>query len=127
MTDSLGDSGGTSSLVTVGSEFFYIHRLACIYDILLANAITCKCLGGDTKCLPQKPSVNITLTANHSTSETLTTCDPLGLQVSGGQEPYNLTLAEANSAVVSNITLGPGNDGFTWPSFASPSGQMIGE
>ncbi|KAJ7280358.1 hypothetical protein C8J57DRAFT_1501789 [Mycena rebaudengoi] len=80
--------------------------------------------GASTQCIPaastQEP---FTVVAN--VTDTLTTCQPWGLTIKGGTPPYNLTLAAVNSPVVTNVTMGPLDDAFTFPNRADPGTQLI--
>lgn len=59
-------------------------------------------------------------------TEDLETCQPLGLRVVGGQKPYTITLAAPGSPRVTNVTLGPDDDVFTYIDRADPNGQLMG-
>ncbi|KDQ55034.1 hypothetical protein JAAARDRAFT_60035 [Jaapia argillacea MUCL 33604] len=76
---------------------------------------------------------NITSTPDSSfvvvsniTDNRLKTCQQWGLTVKGGKPPYNISLAALNSPIVTNVTLGPGNDVMTYIDRADPNGKMLG-
>ena len=77
--------------------------------------------GPSDSCLPKSPSVKITTSAT-----TLNTCDTLVIDISGGQPPYSLTIATTNSNVVTNVTLSPPSNQYTYVNRASPDGTMVG-
>lgn len=79
---------------------------------------------GDSKCLPAAPSVNITLVANMTKS--VSTCDALGVRITGGKKPYNITFAAPNSPVLTNVTMGPTDDVFTYIDRADPNSGLLG-
>ena len=66
------------------------------------------------------------LTSN-STSDTINTCDPWGLRIKGGNKPYNVTFMQINSPIVTNVTMGPNDDGYTYRMRGDPDKYMIGE
>src|SRR5438552_18481716 len=80
--------------------------------------------GTDKSCLPPAPTSNFTVSTNVTT--TLTTCQPWGLAISGGAKPYTVTLAALDSPIVTNATLGPADDFFTFIDRANPGSQLIG-
>ncbi|KAJ7208005.1 hypothetical protein GGX14DRAFT_455161 [Mycena pura] len=65
--------------------------------------------GQSIQCiLPPSTEQPFNVTANVTT--TLTTCQPWGLTVAGGTPPYQVTLVELASPIVTNASLGPGDD-----------------
>ncbi|KAJ7034740.1 hypothetical protein C8F04DRAFT_1001622 [Mycena alexandri] len=77
-----------------------------------------------TNCIPAASTEPaFTLTAN--VSGTLNTCQPWGLSIVGGVPPYNLTLAALNSPIVTNVTLAPTDDHFTFINRADPNTQLV--
>ncbi|KAJ7186745.1 hypothetical protein C8R46DRAFT_279075 [Mycena filopes] len=79
-----------------------------------------------TSCLPPvSTEPAFTLTANISDSADLTTCQPWGLSIVGGTPPYNLTLAALNSPIVTNVTMAPTDDHFTFINRADPGTQLV--
>ncbi|KAJ7075992.1 hypothetical protein B0H15DRAFT_865053 [Mycena belliarum] len=80
--------------------------------------------GQSTSCLPGPSSEpNFVVTAN--VTDTLNTCQPWGLTIKGGTPPYNVTLAAVNSPVVTNVTMGPTDDAFTFIDRADPGTQLL--
>jgi hypothetical protein len=61
-----------------------------------------------------------------TSATTLKTCDQLVIDMSGGQPPYSVTIAATNSDVVTNVTLSPQNNRYTYVNRASPGGNMVG-
>ncbi|KAJ7471820.1 hypothetical protein FB451DRAFT_1399128 [Mycena latifolia] len=79
--------------------------------------------GQTTQCKTATPSSTFTVTAN--VTDTLTTCQPWGLTIKGGTPPYNVTFAALNSPIVTNVTMGPVDDVFTFIDRADPNTQLI--
>ncbi|KAJ7676627.1 hypothetical protein DFH06DRAFT_1034040 [Mycena polygramma] len=80
-------------------------------------------IAGDTQCIPPTPQSDFVVTAN--VTDELTTCQPWGLKIQGGLQPYNVTIAALNSTTVTNVTLGPTDSVFTYINRADPGSQMI--
>ncbi|KAH9939680.1 uncharacterized protein BXZ73DRAFT_99296 [Epithele typhae] len=78
--------------------------------------------GSDTSCIPAAPSNPAVV---HSNVTSLTTCDPWGLTITGGQKPYNVSLAAIDSPVITNVTMGPADDVFTFIDRADPGTQIL--
>ena len=66
------------------------------------------------------------MSVNPNVTDTLTTCQPWGLTIKGGQKPYFIVLSALNSPVITNATMGAGDDVYTWPNRADPGGQIMG-
>lgn len=79
--------------------------------------------GQSTSCIQTSTSSDFTVKAN--VTDTLTTCQPWRLSISGGVPPYNLTLAALNSPNVTNVTLLGTDDAFTYIDRANPDTQLI--
>ncbi|KAJ7590716.1 hypothetical protein C8J56DRAFT_1024536 [Mycena floridula] len=98
--DSTGKSGGIS---------------ATVYDVVA---------GTSKSCLSSAPGgSDFKLTAN--VTKDLDTCEPWGLRIVGGVEPYNLTIAALGAPSSTNVTIDLGMDLFTYINRASPDGQLI--
>lgn len=80
--------------------------------------------GQTTQCIPAA-STEPAFTVEANVTTTLTTCQPWGIIIKGGVPPYNVTLAELNSPVVTNVTMGPVDDQFTFIDRADPNRQLI--
>ncbi|KII84724.1 hypothetical protein PLICRDRAFT_179070 [Plicaturopsis crispa FD-325 SS-3] len=78
---------------------------------------------GDSSCLPSPPTSNFGVTAN--VTDTLQTCQPWGLTIRGGAEPYTITLAQTTSPLVTNVTLGMQEDLLTFVNRADPNQFLI--
>jgi len=100
VVDSLGAGGGqpSISITVVGSS------------------------GSTTSCIPPQSSTVLTITPNFTSP--VTTCQFLGMQMSGGKKPYNLTLSALYSILI-NITLGPADDVFTYVDRKDPDTQFL--
>uniref|UniRef100_A0A0W0F7W7 Transmembrane protein n=1 Tax=Moniliophthora roreri TaxID=221103 RepID=A0A0W0F7W7_MONRR len=80
---------------------------------------------GNSDCLPQIPdSSDFTVSAN--VTSVADTCEPWGLRIKGGVKPYNLTLLQLNSAVVTNVTMGKDDDAFTFINRGNPGTLFAG-
>jgi len=82
--------------------------------------------GKSTSCTAQPSGLpNFKFTAN-VTSE-ISTCDPLGLTISGGTSPYIVSLVPSNAPAVTNVTLPLADDSYTYINRASPGGELVGK
>ncbi|CAK5263604.1 unnamed protein product [Mycena citricolor] len=80
--------------------------------------------GSTTQCsTPASTEPAFTVTAN--VTDSLATCAPWGLTIVGGQPPYNITIAALNSPVITNVTMGPNFDQFTYINRAEPASKLI--
>ncbi len=87
--------------------------------------IWCVKLAGDTSCQPPAPKNPAIVTPNVTT--TINTCEPWGLKVTGGVKPYQISLAALGSPVVTNVTMGPDDEVFTFIDRADPGQRLMGE
>jgi hypothetical protein len=55
----------------------------------------------------------------------LKTCTVLPIHIEGGQKPYTVTLAVADSVAPSNKTLGSDHDTFEWVNQSAPNSTFI--
>ncbi|KAI0942404.1 hypothetical protein AcW1_003046 [Taiwanofungus camphoratus] len=78
----------------------------------------------NTSCLPAAPSDSIARISPNVTS-TLTTCEPWGLTITNGTRPYNVIFSALNSPVITNVTMGPEDDVFTYIDRADPNGELL--
>ncbi|KAJ3523914.1 hypothetical protein NM688_g8648 [Phlebia brevispora] len=78
---------------------------------------------GNTSCLPTPPSNPPVIHAN--VTDTLTTCEPWGLTITGGTKPYQIVLSALNSPTITNSSMGPNDDVFTYIDRADPNGQLM--
>ncbi|KAL1942340.1 hypothetical protein VTO73DRAFT_6404 [Trametes versicolor] len=91
---------------------------AQFFNVIAASA------GGDTSCLiPAPTSSTPVITAN--VTQNLQTCQPWGLSITGGTKPYNVTLGQLSAPVITNVTMGPEDDVFTYINRASPNQPLI--
>ncbi|EEB96913.1 hypothetical protein MPER_03864, partial [Moniliophthora perniciosa FA553] len=65
----------------------------------------------------------VVISANVTTS--VNTCDPWGLRIRGGVKPYNITFLQINSPIVTNVTLGPNDDAFTYINRGDPGKLFV--
>ena len=80
--------------------------------------------GSTTACVEEAKLSDFTITAN--VTETLNTCDPWGITVSGGVPPYKFTLAALDSLVLTNVTSETDDqDTLTYINRADPGGQLL--
>ncbi|KAI0754636.1 hypothetical protein C8Q80DRAFT_1140035 [Daedaleopsis nitida] len=75
-------------------------------------------VAGQTQCLPPMLPDLPVITANVTT--TVNTCDPWGLFITGGVKPYNITLATPTSPSMTNVTMGPDDNFYSYINRASP-------
>ncbi|OJT05706.1 hypothetical protein TRAPUB_3474 [Trametes pubescens] len=88
------------------------------FNVIAASA------GADTSCLIAAPTPSTpVITAN--VTQNLQTCQPWGLSITGGTKPYNVTLGQLNAPVITNVTMGPEDDVFTYINRASPNQPLI--
>ncbi|RDX44635.1 hypothetical protein OH76DRAFT_1307195, partial [Lentinus brumalis] len=78
---------------------------------------------GDTSCQPPAPKNPAIVTPNVTT--TIHTCEPWGLRVTGGVKPYQISLAALGSPVVTNVTMGPDDEVFTFIDRADPGQRLL--
>ncbi|TDL26557.1 hypothetical protein BD410DRAFT_825707 [Rickenella mellea] len=95
MVDSAGNQGGVPLVYTV--------------------------VAGATGCLPQTSTSSFVINTN---SSVLNTCDPLGITISGGKQPYELTFAMAG-LTMSTASLGPSDNMYTFINRVPPNTQFI--
>lgn len=81
--------------------------------------------GSSTSCLPQPPPDITDFAIHPNVTDALTTCDPWGLNVTGGQKPYTIVLSALNSPVITNATMGPDDDVLTFIDRADPNGELM--
>ncbi|KAJ7590717.1 hypothetical protein C8J56DRAFT_933671 [Mycena floridula] len=99
VVDSKGDSGGIP---------------AQVFSILAGESVS---------CIPTVVNTAFTLSAN--VTDTLSTCQPWGLRISGGKPPFSLVIISEDAPVVTNVTLGPADDVYTYINRASPNYQLL--
>ena len=121
MIDSNKSAGGVAPILysVVGKLSRPSLTLFCHSRIIPCSA------GSDQSCLPPPPAYDFIVTTN--VTDTLTTCQPWGLTISGGVQPYTVTLAELDSPIITNVTLGPLDDAFTFIDRADPNTRLIGK
>lgn len=82
--------------------------------------------GQTTQCVVQPQTTpEFSMTANVTAD--LNTCQPWGLTVKGGVPPYIITLLQPNSPVVTNASIGLGDDRFTYINRADTGSTLVGE
>lgn len=117
--DSAGNDGGVDPpIYTVATGALILMNSASPVELISTP-------GSNANCLPATPSESFALSAN--VSDSVQTCEPMGFQIIGsGQKPYTVSIAIANSPVVSNVTLGNNDDQFTYTNHADTNGHLIG-
>src|ERR1700683_101721 len=96
---------------------------SCMVFIRIAS-LTIDTGGQYASCLPTPPSTSLAITPNVTMD--LATCEPWGLTVTGGEGPYNVSLASVGSTVVTNVTLPTGFDVLTFINRVNPNSQILG-
>ncbi|THG95943.1 hypothetical protein EW026_g5799 [Hermanssonia centrifuga] len=81
--------------------------------------------GSDTSCLPTNPATSSLASIQPNVTGTLTTCQQWGLTIEGGKKPYTVVLSALNSPVITNVTMGPDDDVFTFPDRADPNTSLM--
>ncbi|KAE9399681.1 hypothetical protein BT96DRAFT_1101665 [Gymnopus androsaceus JB14] len=79
--------------------------------------------GQTTECVVSGNSTDFTVSAN--ISDTVNTCQPWGIRIQGGIPPYNISLAQSNSPVVTNVTIPNGLTAFTYINRATPGYLLL--
>jgi hypothetical protein len=80
-------------------------------------------VGQTTECIISGNNTGFTVSAN--ITDTVNTCQPWGLRIQGGVPPYNLSLAQVNSPVVTNVTIPNGLNGYTYINRATPGYLLL--
>ena len=81
---------------------------------------------GTEKCdPPDAPSENLRISADATAS--VSTCQPINLDITGGKKPYQATIVPLNSLAVTNISLGLSDDRLTYIEQLEPSMSFLGE
>ncbi|KAI0366450.1 hypothetical protein BV20DRAFT_952135 [Pilatotrama ljubarskyi] len=80
--------------------------------------------GSDTSCLIPAPTSSTPRITPNVTTE-LKTCQPWGLTVTGGVKPYYVTFGQTASGVITNVTMGPEDDVFTFIDRADPNQRLM--
>ena len=76
-----------------------------------------------TACLPSASTPVVTMKIDEPSA--LKTCTVLPIHIEGGQKPYTVTLAVANSVAPTNKTLGSDHDTFEWVNQAAQNSTLI--
>ena len=63
---------------------------------------------------------------NPNVTDTVATCESWGLTIKGGEKPYTVSLSALDSHTITNVTMGPDDDVFTYINRAAPAGQLMG-
>ncbi|KAJ4490686.1 hypothetical protein J3R30DRAFT_3694407 [Lentinula aciculospora] len=79
--------------------------------------------GQSTECVVNNNQSDFTVTAN--ITDSVNTCQPYGLRIHGGVPPYNLSLAQFSSPVVTNVTIPSPQDAFTYINRATPGFLLL--
>ncbi|KIK64271.1 hypothetical protein GYMLUDRAFT_241448 [Collybiopsis luxurians FD-317 M1] len=79
--------------------------------------------GQSTECIVHGNNTEFTVTAN--ISSTVETCQPWGLRIKGGNPPYNVSFAQLNSPIVTNVTIPASMNGYTYINRATPNFPLI--
>ncbi|KLO16881.1 hypothetical protein SCHPADRAFT_994839 [Schizopora paradoxa] len=117
LTWTVNQSGGSSLVLSViDSQGLFGGQPPALYTVQDNSP---------SSCVPKLASgaPNITIAPNFTSP--ISTCSPMGMLISGGKAPYNLTLAALNSPVLTNVTMGPTDDVFTYINRADPGSQIL--
>ncbi|KAK7018094.1 hypothetical protein VNI00_018374 [Paramarasmius palmivorus] len=80
---------------------------------------------GDPNCTFQNADIPTDFTIVSNATNDIQTCEPWGIRISGGVKPYNLTLLPPSSPALTNITMGPTDDGYVYINRASPGSILV--
>ncbi|KAI0791341.1 hypothetical protein C8Q75DRAFT_73715 [Abortiporus biennis] len=81
--------------------------------------------GSDQSCIPTQLPTSSLVSIKPNVTDSLTTCQPWGLTLSGGTKPYQVVLAAKGSPVITNVTMGARDDVLTYPNRADPNGFLM--
>jgi hypothetical protein len=76
-----------------------------------------------TECIVNGNQTDFTVSANITGN--VQTCQPWGLRIKGGTPPYNLSLAQPSSPIVTNVTILAPHDAFTFINRATPGFLLL--
>jgi hypothetical protein len=116
MVDANGSAGGIAPIL-----YSVIGKVHCLSPRNLYSHLVA---GTDKSCLPFALASNFVVKADIST--TLSTCQPWSMTISGGVKPYTVTLAALDSPIITNVTMGPVDDLFTYINRANPGTRLAG-
>ena len=60
-------------------------------------------------------------------TQSLATCEPWELKISGGERPYTILLAETHAGTITEVTLGVEDDTLVYNNRADPNWQLMGK
>lgn len=80
--------------------------------------------GSDISCLSGTPFSATTILPN--VTDALTTCQPWGLTISGGQRPYTVVLSQVASHTITVVTMDQADDLLTYVNRATPGQPFMG-
>lgn len=117
-----------SNMSTGGVEpaFYNVTGKHILDGNLLVLYLTFSAAGNSQSCLYTPPPASSLASIEPNVTDVLTTCQPWGLTVKGGTKPYQIVLEALNSPVITNVTMGPDDDVFTFIDRADPNGYMMG-
>ncbi|KAJ7595329.1 hypothetical protein C8J56DRAFT_775704, partial [Mycena floridula] len=78
-----------------------------------------------TSCIKSSTSSSTFLMDVNVTDE-LSTCQPWGMRVAGGNAPYTVTILSEDSPVLTNVSMDSGQDLYTYINRASPDDRILG-
>lgn len=87
--------------------------------------LTISTVGSTNTCHPT-PDRTTLATMKPNVTDHLTTCEPWGITISGGTKPYSVVLSALGSPVITNVSMGPQDDVFTYPDRADPNSELMG-
>ena len=104
-----------------------VHGIKCvsIHYSIGNQGLNDSVAGQSTECIVHGNNTEFTVTAN--ISSTVETCQPWGLRIKGGNPPYNVSFAQLNSPIVTNVTIPASMNGYTYINRATPNFPLIGE
>lgn len=118
MVDSKNQTGGIPNRqYTIQSEYDAYLTPWCTERNYLAPASRSSCLPADPQDVP-------VITPN--VTESLSTCEPWSLKITGGKKPYTIVLTAFNSTTMTNVTMKLTDDTYVYINRADPGSPLMG-
>ncbi|KAJ7595332.1 hypothetical protein C8J56DRAFT_775523, partial [Mycena floridula] len=78
-----------------------------------------------TSCIKSSTALSTFLMDVNVTDE-LSTCQPWGMRIAGGDAPYTVTILSEDSPVLTNVSMDSGQDLYTYINRANPGDRILG-
>ena len=116
IVDSDGNSGGSGPIYTISGKLSIASNNCVPYLLSYPD--------GPSDCLKTDTSSSFTISTNGT--DTLNTCDPWGIRLTGGTPPYTINFVAPNSPSATNVTTLGNDDAYTYINRAAPDDVLIG-